>query len=586
MHDRYIIQRIKDSIDLAAFIANAVKLKKQGSSWIGLCPFHVEKTPSFHVISERNFYHCFGCGKHGDIFSWLMERDNISFQEAIEQLARNLGIEYNSNKVTINELNTEERLRFVINLASTFYQNNLEQSVKCLNYLQSRSIKSDFVKEIGLGYAPDTWNGLLNYLKECKVSPELAEQAGLVSRSERGNYIDFLRDRLVIPICDIRGRTIGFGGRLLSTNSNAPKYLNTRETTLFNKGAIVFGLNRAKGFLRNGALLVEGYFDVLQLQQMGINQTVGILGTAVTDKHLQQLGRLTKNLTLCFDGDVAGMNAIEKSLKLALPLGFNIKLLLLPEGEDPDSWCIKLGSSSFSDLINKAPDWTKFIIDRVLDGKDRRQVSERIEALKKLSDFLIFLPKDYEQRELFASLAYDLHIPLTELYRTINAKMLAVNKPTCVVVNNKNNKFAINELLKPILILCNRNYNFLKKIMTIPNLWWESLAGANILQAMIDADGKYDLLPSDVTAQLRYLEAKCFIRDQIELLQDQLLLKLELNFVEREKQVINHQLEDPAVLVDNSLQNQLYTIQDDLMKRSRQIRLQLATIRRSLFAQS
>jgi DNA primase len=331
MRDREIIQRIKDATDLAALVGQAVKLRKQGSAWVGLCPFHSERSPSFQVVPDRGFYHCFGCGKHGDAFTWLMEREGLAFPEAMEQLARSAGIDLPRHRERpAAELDLEARLRLAMDAAQSFYQKKLAESAKAQAYLQTRGMAPAFVADAGLGYAPDGWEALLGHLKGQGFSSELLEQTGLVSRSERGNTIDFLRDRLVIPIQDARGRVIAFGGRAFGDAK--PKYLNTRETLLFSKGSVLFGFHRAKGQLRDGALVVEGYFDVLQLHQQGINQAVAPLGTALTEGHLQQVARFTKRLILCFDGDAAGLRAMEKSLRLALPMGFDVRLLLLPPG--------------------------------------------------------------------------------------------------------------------------------------------------------------------------------------------------------------------------------------------------------------
>jgi DNA primase len=579
MRDREIIQRIKDSIDLAVLVGSAVKLRKQGSSWVGLCPFHSERTPSFQVVADRGFYHCFGCGKHGDAFTWIMEREGIAFHEALEQLACSVGIEipWQLDRPAA-ELDLEARLRIVMDFACTMYKQKLMASADALAYLKNRNIDENFINEAGFGYAPDSWDMLLKHLRTHNFSSELAEQAGLVSRSERGNYIDFLRGRLVIPIFDSRGRVIAFGGRALG--NSVPKYLNTRETALFNKSSILFGLHKAKGVLRDGALLVEGYFDVLQLHQRGIYQAVAPLGTAVTEAHLQQIGRFTKKITLCFDGDSAGLRAMEKVLKMALPLGFDIRLLLLPNGEDPDSWCITLGTDAFGELIKKAPDWTNFIINRAFEGKDMRRTSERMEALKELAEFLAFLPRTPEQREVFSSLAHELRIPISELDRVVNARTSALDpvgtvSPPLMV--------EIDDLLRPIIVLC-RDKDVIKKVAILPSAWWESLKGAYILQAILDTCGDESMIEPAILMQLRYLEARWSVKDEAEQILDHVFIKLELSFVEREKQDINRQLQYPAVMVNARLQEHLFKEQEKLLQRSRQLRSRLVMLRRKMFS--
>jgi DNA primase len=578
MRDREIIQRIKDATDLAALVGQAVKLRRQGSAWVGLCPFHSERSPSFQVVAERGFYHCFGCGKHGDAFTWLMEREGLAFPEAMEQLAQAAGIEVpRQRERPAAEMDLEARLRLAMEAAQVFYQRKLTESAKGMDYLKGRGMTEAFILESGLGYAPDGWEALLNHLKTQGFSPEVAEQAGLVSRSERGNHIDFLRDRIVIPIMDARGRVIAFGGRAFGTSQ--PKYLNTRETPLFNKSAVLFGFHRAKGQLRDGALVVEGYFDVLQLHQYGLHQAVAPLGTALTEGHMQLIGRFSKRVILCFDGDAAGLRAMEKGLKLALPMGFDVRLLLLPQGEDPDTWCMALGAEAFRELIRQAPDWTNFIINRALDGKDMRRTPERMEALRELAEYLAFLPTTAEQRELFASLAHELRIPLSELDRAVKARTTPpeeIDLPTPPTTD-------VDDLLRPILILC-RDEGFLARAAAVPPAWWESLQGAPLLQCLLDAAGDESHIPPEALAQLRHLEAKWSVKDEAELLPDQIFMKLELGFVEREKQAINRQLLDPGVMVDPTMQLRLAQRQENLLRRAKQLRGLMMDQRRKSFS--
>ena len=421
MRDREIVERVRDATDLLALVGQAVKLRKQGSAFVGLCPFHAERSPSFQVVPGRGFYHCFGCGKHGDAFAWLMEREGLSFPEALEQLARSAGIDLPQRRERPSaEVDLEDRLRSALDAAQAFYERQLARHEGARAYLRERGYGDAFVAEAGFGVAPDSWDALVSHLRGLGFSGDLLEQAGLASRSERGTQIDFLRDRLTIPIHDARGRLVAFGGRIMGQGQ--PKYLNTRDTALFHKGETLFGFHRAKGTLKDGALVVEGYFDVLQLHQHGLHQAVAPLGTALTEDHLKQMGRFTRRVTLCFDGDAAGRRAMEKGLRMALPLGFEVRLLELPQGEDPDTWCLKLGAEAFRDLLRAAPDWTAFMIDRALEGKDLRRITDRMGAFKDLLDFLPFLPRTPETRELFASLAHQLQLPIQELDRAVGAR--------------------------------------------------------------------------------------------------------------------------------------------------------------------
>lgn len=574
MKDRELVEQVKEATDLVALVGQAVKLKKAGAAWSGLCPFHSERSPSFQVVPQRGFYHCFGCGKHGDAFTWVMEREGLSFPEALDLLARQAGIALPERRERPKEIvDHEERLRAVLDAAQAFYQQELSRNEAALAYLKGRGITEAFAKEAGFGAAPDAWDKLVTHLKRLDVSADLIEQAGLASRSERGTQMDFLRNRLTIPIHDARGRIVAFGGRVLGDEK--PKYLNTRETALFKKGATLFGMHRAKGALRDGALVVEGYFDVLQLQQEGLAGVVAPLGTALTEDHLHQVHRFTKRLVLCFDGDAAGRRAMEKSLRLSLPMGFEVRLLELPPGEDPDTWCMKIGAEAFRELLHKAPDWASFVIDRALDGKDVRRVTERMEAFRELQTFLPHLPNAPETRELLASLAHQLQVPLSELDRARKgAAEASVRLPQASVA-----RLQVDEAIRALLLLCRAGHR--DQVQATPSAWWEGLDGAPVLQAVLDAEGDEDALPGEILALVRGLEAQVSRRDELDAALDPapILGRVESNFVDREIRTLQRQLQEPRVMADKALQGRLEGRLAELLARKSQLARQLRTSR-------
>ena len=567
MRDRELVQRVKDATDLVGLVGQAVKLRKQGAAWVGLCPFHSERSPSFQVLADRGFYHCFGCGKHGDAFAWVMEREGLMFPEALEQLARAAGVELpRVRERPAAELDLEARIRNAMDSAQAFYEKKLRESSRPMQYLKERGISEAFLAEAGFGFAPESWEALVGHLRGLGFSPELIEQTGLASRSERGSLVDFLRNRITIPIHDARGRLIAFGGRALGTDK--PKYMNTRETLLFNKGQVLFGFHRAKGQLRDGALVVEGYFDVLQLHQEGIRAAVAPLGTALTEGHLKQLERFTKRIVLCFDGDAAGQKAMEKALRLALPKGFDVRLLVLPLEEDPDTWCLKLGAEAFRELVRNAPDWTSFIINRGLEGKDFRRTTDRLEALRDLAEFLVHLPNTPERRELFASLAHQLQVPLPELDRVIQAR--AVPEGEVDLNFTAPVQEEVDDLLKPMMRLC-RDATVRERLHEVSPAWWETLAGAPLFQVLLDADGDEDQIPEGALAQIRYLEAAWATKDDSETVPDKVLLKLEIAYVEREIQAVNRQMQDPAVKADTASLRRLEVRAAELLHRTKHL---------------
>ncbi len=576
MTDRELVQRVKDATDLVALVGQTVKLRKQGSAHVGLCPFHSERTPSFQVVPSRQFWHCFGCGKHGDALSWLQDRDGLTFGEALEQLARAAGIEVPRFKERPRaEVDLEERLRSVMEAAQAYYARRLQESPRALDYLRDRGIAPPFAQEAGFGYAPEGWENLIPHLRQHGISIELIEQTGLASRTERGTLIDFLRDRLTIPIQDARGRIVAFGARAFGEAK--PKYLNTRETALFHKGETLFGLHRAKAALRDGALVVEGYFDVLQLHQQGIFQAVAPLGTALTEEHLRVLGRFGKRLVLCFDGDAAGRNAMDKSLRLALPLGFEVRLLELPQGEDPDTWSLKLGADGFREILRQAPDWTGFILDRASEGKDLRKIPDRMAAFRQLLEFLPYLPEGSGRREMLSGLAHQLQLPLQEVLRAVKERGAPSSTRATEVPPQK--RMEMNETLRKVILLC-REPEGRQSVAHWPQAWWDSLEGATLLQVLLDSDGDESLLPEQAVADLRHLEANVIRRDEVasDRSLDSLGTSLEMDFVYREIQALNRKMQEPAVLADRNFLHQIEARQASLLKRQSELRRAMRTV--------
>lgn len=569
MKDRDLVERVKDATDLVALVGQAVKLRKAGAAYSGLCPFHSERSPSFQVVPGKNFYHCFGCGKHGDAFTWLMERDGLSFPEALEQLANAASIEVPKYKERpVAEVDHESRLRTVLDTAQAWYELKLSNHADAQAYLKKRGISEAFSKEAGFGVAPDSWDGLITSLKGHGFSAEIIEQAGLASRTDRGSLVDFLRNRLIIPIHDARGRLVAFGGRAFGDDK--PKYMNTRETALFHKGETLFGMHRAKGVMRDGAVVVEGYFDVLQLHQQGIHQAVAPMGTALSEDHLRMIGRFTKRLVLCFDGDAAGRRAFEKSLRLALPHGFDVRLLELPEGEDPDTWCLRVGAEAFRELLRRAPDWTSFMLAQALKGKDMRRIADRMEAFKELQAYLPYLPNTPERRELFMSLAHQLQIPLSEINRSTRNLRPSLDP----LEQLPSTEPKVDELLRPLLHFCQQSETR-QRIAELPHAWWENLLGAPVLQALLDADGDEESLPDEILALIRRQGAQKAMREDREAVPERVFAKLEAAYVQRELSLLNQQLQDPASSTDSDLTRHLESRQALLLLRKSTLARQL-----------
>jgi len=301
------------------------------------------------------------------------------------------------------------------------------------------------------------------------------------------------------------------------------------------------------------------------------------MGTALTEGHLQQIGRFSKRLVLCFDGDAAGVRAMEKSLRMALPLGFDVRLLMLPEGEDPDTWCLKVGAEGFRELIQRAPDWTGFVVDRALAGKDFRRIPDRMGALRELAEFLVYLPANVERRELFASLAHQLQIPLQEFDRAVKARASGGTPPpeaSGVAAPTA----PLDELLRPLMLMA-RSSTLCPMLVEVPPAWWEGLQGAPLLQCVLDAEGDESRIPAEVLAVVRGLEALWAARGETELLPEVALHKLQMAYVAREKQALTRQLEDAAVVVDPALRQQLERRLMDLLVREKHLERQRRSLR-------
>jgi DNA primase len=566
MRDKELTQRIKDATNLVELVGQTVKLRQQGNAWIGLCPFHSERTPSFHVVPDKGFYHCFGCNKNGDAFAWVMEREGLSFAEAIEQLAKAAGITLPKTRIEHDPAKEElnSRIRSALEITQSYFQRQLSETVSVKNYLTQRGINDIFAKDSGFGFAPEGWENVVNLLRQHKFSSELIEQTGLAVRNDRGSLRDFMRNRLTIPIHDARGRLVGFGGRAMGDEN--PKYLNTRETQLFKKSENLFGFHRAKSHMRDGALVVEGYFDVLQLHQNGIAQAVAPLGTALTEGQLKAIAKFTKKIVLCFDGDAAGHRATERTLKIALPLGFDIRLMLLPPNEDPDTWCVKLGADAFQEKIRQAPDWVGFVLDRAREGKDLKKINDRMEVFKTFVAFYAFMPQTQENWTLLQSVAAELSIPKHELSRALDHQVALQTKNQNIIQIDIVETFDIDDLLRP-LIAHRHSHDGLQELLQLPIGWWDYLKGAPVLQAVLDSEGDDTLLPSEILASIRKVEASYSNKGATGISIEKATCNLEKAYVLREIKLVGQLQKNFEVQADPEAADRLMKRLTQLLKR-------------------
>ncbi len=360
------IEEIRNSVSIVDVISEYVQLRKRGKNYIGLCPFHSEKTPSFTVTEEKQIFHCFGCHAGGNVFKFLMDYKKISFIEAVQELAEQQGIEISYDDEGYNEKQSEQEILFDINTeAARYFSNNLLNDPEgeiAREYFQKRNIKLQTLRSFGLGYALNGWENLVNYLKQKNIDLEKALHLGLIGRNNDGRVYDKLAGRIIFPIFSPNGRVVAFAGRKLKEEDTGGKYINSPETLIYIKGKVLYGLSHCKDEIRklDKAIIVEGYMDLISLYQAGVKNVVAVSGTALTDDQAQLLSRYTKNVVLLFDADAAGINASMRSIEILLKQDFDVKIATLPKNEDPDSFVNKFGKEQFEEIIKRSENFLEY----------------------------------------------------------------------------------------------------------------------------------------------------------------------------------------------------------------------------------
>lgn len=394
---RSFIHELINRIDLVDLIDSYFSLRKTGQNYIATCPFHHEKTPSFTVNPEKQFYYCFGCGAQGNAISFLMNYAQFEFVEAVHELASQVGMEvqYEQGSAPVS-ITSPASLYDLLTQVAKYYQQQLRQSPIAITYLKKRGLTGEIARDFGLGYAPTGWNNILTTGGSTSEAKARLLETGLIKKNAKGDYYDLFRDRIMFPIVDGRGRVIAFGGRLLQDNSKEPKYLNSPETRLFQKGRELYGWYWAR---QNRPLphlvVVEGYLDVITLAQYGIKNVVATLGTAVTREHLTRLFRTVPEIRFCFDGDLAGQKAAWRTLEKVLPFlqdGQQVSFIFLPPGHDPDSLLRQEGISKWNSCVEKALPLSNFLFDTLQQQVDTRHLDGRAKLIELAKPLLKQLP--------------------------------------------------------------------------------------------------------------------------------------------------------------------------------------------------
>jgi DNA primase len=433
------IDEVRNANDIVEVISGYVQLKKRGKNYLGLCPFHTEKTPSFTVSAEKQMYHCFGCSKGGNIFTFLMEMDKISFVEAVRSLASKAGINIPEENMPVTEEQTEfENYYAVCRFAGMHFFRNLTESdegKEALSYFYKRGFTDETIRTFGLGYAMNSWDTFVLKAQAEGFKVGDIAKVGLARVRDDGSLYDYFRGRAMFPIFSIQGRVIGFGARKMrEDDAIAGKYINSPESPLYDKSRVLYGLFHSKDFIRqeDNALMVEGYADLISLYQAGIQNVVASSGTALTEAQLKLIGRYSKNLTLVYDADSAGSSATVRGIDLALEHDLNVRIVELPEGEDPDSFVLKHGGMEFRERLTNAVSFIDFKAKQfqrsgaftTTEGKTQA-VRSLVQSIAKMKDELKrnFYVKDVaEKYEVYESLLYrELERALAQEKRTTRA---------------------------------------------------------------------------------------------------------------------------------------------------------------------
>ena len=421
LYDQYFIDDLKDRADLVRLIEPYAPLKKKGANWMACCPFHQEKTPSFSVNPAKGFYKCFGCGKGGNAYTFLMEMEGLNFPEAVQRVAEMNGVplpepiddgQYQQNKQRKEEKKQlSEQVIELNKIALEFWEAELQsekskvksqKAKEAKEYLLSRGITDEIIKQFRIGFSPDSWDALLNHLKEKGADEKLIEQSGLVSvNEEKERVFDRFRGRIMFPVLDVNGNPVAFGARAMGDDQ--PKYLNSPETPAYVKGQHLYGLFQSKEAIRQKkfAILVEGYLDLIALYQFGITNVAASLGTAFTPEQSKLLSRFTKQIVINYDGDDAGIKAAKRAIEHLLPQDFEIKVLVLPGGQDPDDFVRANGTEGYNAARGLAVPFLRFALDASMKNRSLANPRHKSEAIEEVVPVVAAIKNPIQKRESF-----------------------------------------------------------------------------------------------------------------------------------------------------------------------------------------
>lgn len=473
-----VITAVLNHHDIVEVVGRVVHLTKRGRNYIGLCPFHSEKTPSFNVSPEKRSYHCFGCGAGGTAIKFVMETEGLTFPEAVRQLAEEANIAYNWSDAPIEETQEQKDRNGMIaghEFAVKFYHyilKNTSEGSKALQYLRNRGFTDKWIDDFQIGYAPNSWDTLVRYLNKNEFDLNLMERGGLIAaKSEGDGYVDRFRDRIMFPIQDPRGRTIAFSGRIIGEGQ--PKYLNTPETPLFNKSRTLFNFHRARQAIRKSGTLVlfEGHVDVVKAFETGTDNVVATMGTALTDHHVKQIRRLADQVILCYDGDAAGQAAAYKSLLMLEKEGCFVRVAILPDHMDPDDYISKFGGEAFQHhLAQGALSSTRYKLLYLRKGYAINTDDGKLKYIQAALKLIAALPapteREYYVKELSAEHHFSIEA-LNEQLHQIRYQMQKNNPPRDNNPISWNNVMQSESGMKGVPVLMPAYHNAERKLLAI-----------------------------------------------------------------------------------------------------------------------
>ncbi len=538
------IDEIKNRLPIEDLISQYINIKKAGSGFTALCPFHNEKTPSFNISPSRGIYKCFGCGESGDIFTFIEKMEGLNFSQALEKLAKQTGVEISNTQISseekIKKNKEKERLINLLDKATTFFQISLLQNEKAKKYLKKRGVDEKTVKKFRLGYAQDNWNSLQAFLKDNGFNDEEMLQVGLIKKNEQNKIYDRFRDRIIFPIFDSKNNPVAFSGRDLSGKENTAKYLNSPETIFFDKSDILYGCNFAKNSARKSDyfIVVEGQMDLIMSHKIGFKNTVATSGTSLTEKHLKHLAKFTKNLVFAFDSDKAGIEGAFRAMRISLKMGFDVKILDIPKPYDPADIILK-DENEWVKIVKNSRNIIDFFIEKInLSDKNLKQ--KNLEMHKKIYPFIFSIQSPIEKGAYISKICQVFNVSKEDV-----ESELQIVKNQMLIEEEKQNKRKLTKQIKEKegkleFFSENNIINKTKKRIL------ERLTAIYFWQKQLKKDSWIDN-PEDILDKIKYFTDKNFIEKILNFEQniiDDLIFAVELIYKEKEKNALFFDLEN------------------------------------------